>query len=183
MTEKNVAVIGAGYWGKNLVRNFHQLGALKTVCDGAPSVRKQMGEAYPGIVVTDDVKAVFADKDIQGVVIAAPAALHYELVDKALKAGKHVFVEKPLSLTYADGAKLVKLAAERGKGKPGSKVIKEAAWIEAKPVKDKIQVDFLLGSLEKGEAEVRPLVDELMIKKFRISDKIIEKTFKKAGEA
>lgn len=74
-----------------------------------------MGETYPGVVVTDDVKAVFADNDIQGVVIAAPAALHYELVDKAIKAGKHVFVEKPLSLTYADGAKLVKLAADRGK--------------------------------------------------------------------
>ncbi len=121
---------------------------------------------------------------------------------------------------------------ERGKGKPGSKVIKEAVWIKPKPVKDKTQVAFLLGSLEKGEAEVlvlarelnadlilldeekarksaviagfeimgllglfilaknlglihevRPLVDELMIKKFRISDKIIEKTLKKAGEA
>ena len=115
MTEKNIAVIGAGYWGKNLVRNFYQLGLLKTVCDGTQSVRKQMGETYPGIVVTDDVKAVFADNDIQGVVIATPAALHYELVDKALKELKHVFVEKPLSLTYADGAKLVKLAAERGK--------------------------------------------------------------------
>ena len=60
----SVAVIGAGYWGKNLVRNFHQLGVLKTVCDGALSVRKQMAETYPGIVVTDDVKAVFADNDI-----------------------------------------------------------------------------------------------------------------------
>ncbi|RZB34744.1 MAG: hypothetical protein SRB1_00512 [Desulfobacteraceae bacterium Eth-SRB1] len=125
-----------------------------------------------------------------------------------------------------------KEVVERGKGKPGSKVIKEAVWIEPKPVKDKIQVAFLLGSLEKGEAEVlvlareleadlilldeekarksaviagfeimgllglfilaknlglihevRPLVDELIIKKFRISDKIIEKTLKKAGEA
>jgi len=115
MSEKNIAVIGAGYWGKNLVRNFHQLGVLKTVCDEAQSVRKQMAETYPGIVVTDDVKAVFTDNDIQGVVIAAPAALHYELVDRALKAEKQVFVEKPLSLTYADGAKLVKLATERSK--------------------------------------------------------------------
>lgn len=115
MIGKNIAIIGAGYWGKNLVRIFHQLDVLKTVCDGAQSVRKQMAETYPGIVVTDDVKAVFADNDIQGVVIAAPAALHYELVDEAFKAGKNVFVEKPLSLTYADGAKLVKLAAERDK--------------------------------------------------------------------
>jgi len=115
MAEKNIAIIGAGYWGKNLVRNFHQLDVLKTVCDRSQTIRKQMNETYPGITVTDDVKAVFADTEIQAVVIAAPAAQHYELVDRALRAGKHVFVEKPLSLTYADGAKLVKLASELGK--------------------------------------------------------------------
>jgi predicted nucleic acid-binding protein len=125
-----------------------------------------------------------------------------------------------------------KEVVERGKGKSGSIVIKEAVWIEVKPVKDKMQVNFLLGSLEKGEAEVlvlareletdlilldeekarksaviagfeimgllglfvlaknlglidkvRPLVDELKIKKFRISDKIIETILKKAGES
>jgi UDP-2-acetamido-3-amino-2,3-dideoxy-glucuronate N-acetyltransferase len=115
MSKKNIAVIGAGYWGKNLVRNFHQLGVLKTVCDGAQPVREQMGETYAGITITDDVQEVFADTNIKGVVIAVPAALHYELVDKALRAGKHVFVEKPLSLTYGEGEKLVNLAAQQGK--------------------------------------------------------------------
>lgn len=115
MTEKNVAVIGAGYWGKNLVRNFYQLGVLKTICDGAQLVRKQMNEAYPDVMISEKVNAVLKDDKIQAVVIAVPAALHYELVDKTLRAGKHVFVEKPLSLTYGEGEKLVRLAAEKGK--------------------------------------------------------------------
>lgn len=114
MTGKNIAVIGAGYWGKNLVRNFHQLGVLKTVCDSTQSSRNQVSEAYPGVNVTEDFGSVLKDDQIQGVVVAAPAALHYDLVDKALRSGKHVFVEKPLSLNYSDGGKLVRLASESG---------------------------------------------------------------------
>ena len=113
--QKTVAVVGAGYWGKNLVRNFHELGVLKTVCDGAKTVRKQISEGFPGVSVTADMDSVIKDGDIRGVVIAAPAALHYQLVEKALRADKHVFVEKPLSLTYEDGKKLVALAHEKGK--------------------------------------------------------------------
>jgi UDP-2-acetamido-3-amino-2,3-dideoxy-glucuronate N-acetyltransferase len=110
-----IAVIGAGYWGKNLVRNFHELGVLNTVCDGAQTVLKQIGESYPGISVTSYMDSVIKDGDIDGVVIAAPAALHCQLAEKALRADKHVFVEKPLSLTYEDGKKLVALAHEKGK--------------------------------------------------------------------
>ncbi len=112
MTEKHIAVIGAGYWGKNLVRNFHQLGVLKTICDGAQPIREEMGKAYPDVSITADLADVLKDPEIDAVVIAAPAALHYEIAGKALNAGKHVFVEKPLSLTYSDGEKLVRLASE-----------------------------------------------------------------------
>lgn len=115
MPEKMVAVIGAGYWGKNLVRNFHELGVLKTVCDGAAPCREAMQASYPGVQVTDNFDAVLADPEVQAVVIAAPAALHFEMAEKALRAGKHIFVEKPLSLTRGDGEKLVRLAAERKK--------------------------------------------------------------------
>ena len=115
MTEKTIAVIGAGYWGKNLVRNFHELGVLKTVCDGAQSTREEMGKAYPDVAITSDMANVLNDPQIDAVVIAAPAALHYEIGKKALQAGKHVFVEKPLSLTHTDGEHLVKLAAENKK--------------------------------------------------------------------
>jgi len=113
--EKHIAVIGAGYWGKNLVRNFQQLGVLKTVCDGAQSIREEMGNAYPDVSIASDMADVLNDPQIDAVVIAAPAALHYEIAQKALQAGKHVFVEKPLSLNHHDGEHLVKLAAENKK--------------------------------------------------------------------
>jgi UDP-2-acetamido-3-amino-2,3-dideoxy-glucuronate N-acetyltransferase len=111
----SIAVIGAGYWGKNLVRNFHQLGLLKTICDKTQSVLQPMGQDYPDAIITDDFETVLNDPGIQGVVIAAPAALHFPLTYKALMSDKHVFVEKPLALRYEDGKKLVQLAEERKK--------------------------------------------------------------------
>jgi UDP-2-acetamido-3-amino-2,3-dideoxy-glucuronate N-acetyltransferase len=111
----HIAVIGAGYWGKNLVRNFYQLGVLKTICDGAQPIREEMTKTYPDVAVTDDISMVLKDADIKGIVIAAPAALHYDIAEKVLHVGKHVFVEKPLSLNRADGEKLVRLAADSKK--------------------------------------------------------------------
>lgn len=111
----SVAVIGAGYWGKNLVRNFHQLGVLKTVCDGSTHIQKQMHDIYPDISVVANIEDVLQDPAIQAIVIAAPAVHHYELTGKSLRAGKHVFVEKPLSLTYEEGESLVHLADEKKK--------------------------------------------------------------------
>ena len=110
-----VAVIGAGYWGKNLVRNFYQLGVLKTICDGAQSICEEMIKTYPDVNVTNNISSVLNDTDIKSIVIATPAALHFEIAEKALFTGKHVFVEKPLSLNHADGEKLVRLAAEKEK--------------------------------------------------------------------
>jgi UDP-2-acetamido-3-amino-2,3-dideoxy-glucuronate N-acetyltransferase len=115
MTRGKIAVIGAGYWGRNLVRIFSQLGALKTICDRTAHICEQMNASYPGIMVTEDIDKVLADEDIIGVVIAVPAVLHFELSTKVLLANKHVFVEKPLSLNYSDGEALVQLAAERQK--------------------------------------------------------------------
>ena len=115
VTEKNIAIIGAGYWGKNLVRNFHQMGVLKTVCDADDKIRKQLKKHYPDVGIIGKEKEIFEDASIDGVVIAAPAVAHYNLAMAALNAGKHVFVEKPLSLNQNDGEKLVCLAAERKK--------------------------------------------------------------------
>jgi UDP-2-acetamido-3-amino-2,3-dideoxy-glucuronate N-acetyltransferase len=111
--QKTIALIGAGYWGKNLVRNLHELTVLKTVCDASPTVRNQIKDTYPDISATDDMEAIINDPDIQGVVIAVPAALHFDHATRALRAGKHVFVEKPLALTYNDGEALVQLAKEK----------------------------------------------------------------------
>ncbi len=112
---QDIAVVGAGYWGKNLVRNFHQLGVLKVVCDGDSSTLKKVEQEYAGIATTRNLEEVLNDKDIKGVVIASPAALHYEMANNALLADKHVFVEKPLSLNYTDGQKLLQLAKKKGR--------------------------------------------------------------------
>ena len=106
-----IAVIGNGYWGKNLVRVFHDLGALATVCDIRQEVLDQVKRAYR-VNVTPDISDVLNDPTIAGVVIAAPAAQHYELAKRALLQGKDVYVEKPLALTVAQGSELVDMAKE-----------------------------------------------------------------------
>jgi UDP-2-acetamido-3-amino-2,3-dideoxy-glucuronate N-acetyltransferase len=112
---KSIAILGAGYWGKNLVRNFHQLGVLKTIGDADSKIRKQMANDFPDVRIVAKEDDIFDDKSIDAVVIATPAVTHYDLAARTLTAGKHVFVEKPLSLIYEDGKKLVDLAHEKGK--------------------------------------------------------------------
>jgi UDP-2-acetamido-3-amino-2,3-dideoxy-glucuronate N-acetyltransferase len=106
-----VSVVGAGYWGKNLVRNFNALGALETVCDVSEETLTRMRQEYH-VATTKDYEAVLGDPIVDAVVIAAPAAQHYELAERALRAGKHVFVEKPLALDAQEGRELVELAKE-----------------------------------------------------------------------
>ena len=115
MPDDNIAVIGAGYWGKNLVRNFNELDVLKTICDGASNIQRQMRVTYQDTIVTGEVEAVLTDPEILGVVIATPAIQHYTLAKQALNAGKHVFVEKPLALTYQEGKDLVHLSDVKNK--------------------------------------------------------------------
>lgn len=112
MSQRHVAVLGCGYWGQNLVRNFHQLGALKVVCDPAPSARAKAASIAPGVETLDEYQGVFARDDILAVVIATPAETHYDLTMRALSAGKDVFVEKPLALVYSEGAAM-RAEAER----------------------------------------------------------------------
>jgi predicted dehydrogenase len=107
-----VAVIGCGYWGKNLVRNFNDLGALALVCDATPLGRAQAEQIAPTVDVVGDFRHVLSSA-VGSVVIATPAETHYELVRQALEAGKDVFVEKPLALNYEQGNRLVRLADER----------------------------------------------------------------------
>ena len=94
-----VAVIGCGYWGKNLVRNFFELGVLYAVCDEKKVVANEMAETY-------NVKALtfneVIESNIDAVVIASPASKHAEHVKQSLLAGKHVFVEKPIAISVKD---------------------------------------------------------------------------------
>ena len=97
-----VGVLGAGYWGRNLVRNFASLGALGAICDAEPAVHEDMAANYPGAARYTALDELLEATGIDAVVIATPAATHAEFARRALAAGKHVFVEKPLALTAAE---------------------------------------------------------------------------------
>jgi UDP-2-acetamido-3-amino-2,3-dideoxy-glucuronate N-acetyltransferase len=109
---KHLAVVGAGAWGRNLVRNFAELRALRTICDGNPRLQSQYETEYPGVGITGSFQQVLDDEAVKAVVVATPAETHYALVAKAIRAGKDVFVEKPMALRREDGAALVDLAAK-----------------------------------------------------------------------
>jgi len=110
---KSIAVIGAGYWGKNLVRNYFEEGALHSVCDARREILSAIKKHYPDVVYTEHFDDVLADTAVKGVVIALPAECHYEYAAKALNAGKDVFVEKPLALDLDHARKLTAMALER----------------------------------------------------------------------
>ncbi|MFP4087284.1 MAG: Gfo/Idh/MocA family oxidoreductase [Desulfobacteraceae bacterium] len=109
-----IAVIGSGYWGKNLVRNYYEMGNLKLICDKNEAVLAGFQGQYPGVEGCLALHEVLGRKDIDGVVVATPAETHYRLAREALLAGKHVYVEKPLVLDEAEGEELISLAGEKG---------------------------------------------------------------------
>lgn len=107
-----IAVIGYGYWGKNLVRNFYELVGASgmVVCDFDKDKLKQARIAYPEIEVTASFIDVLNDKEVKAVVIATPAVTHYQLAKECILSGKDVFVEKPLSLKVDEGMELTRLS-------------------------------------------------------------------------
>lgn len=111
-----VAVVGAGYWGPNLVRNFQAspMFRLWAVCDLDLSRAQQVLGHYSTVVATNDLETVLADPRVQAVAIATPAGTHFDVALACLRAGKHVLVEKPLAATYAEGKKLVEEAERNG---------------------------------------------------------------------
>lgn len=111
--KRNVAVIGAGYWGKNLVRNFYELGSLRYVCDTRQGILTDVENMY-AVNVSTDLNVILSDPQINGIAIAAPAARHFELAKRCLRAGKDVYVEKPLALHVEEGRELVDEAAKAG---------------------------------------------------------------------
>ncbi len=110
-----IGVIGCGSWGKNLVRNFRELKALKAACDIDEKARQAVRANYPDVPVVDDHRALFQDPAIKAVAISTPAASHHALAKEALLADKDVFVEKPLALVSKDAQELVSLAKHKKK--------------------------------------------------------------------
>jgi UDP-2-acetamido-3-amino-2,3-dideoxy-glucuronate N-acetyltransferase len=100
---QNIAVVGAGYWGKNLIRNHFEIGSLKMICDNDDAAISPYQEQYPNVTFTADFNEVISNHEIHAIVLATPAAAHYDMAKRALQAGKHVFVEKPLALELGQG--------------------------------------------------------------------------------
>jgi predicted dehydrogenase len=108
-----IGVVGLGYWGPNLARNFAELGTLTWLCDLDSELRSTFAARYPSVQVTDSFDAMLDDPAVQGVVIATPVPTHYALAKQALEAGKHVLVEKPPAMRAAEIDELVAIANER----------------------------------------------------------------------
>lgn len=104
---KTLALVGTGHWGKNLARNFHELGVLHTLCDLKETV------TYPEVKFTSHFKAVLENPEIRQIAIAAPAVLHYDLAKQSILAGKDTYVEKPLCLDSSQAEELIALAHEK----------------------------------------------------------------------
>jgi UDP-2-acetamido-3-amino-2,3-dideoxy-glucuronate N-acetyltransferase len=112
---KNIAVIGCGYWGKNLVRNFYELNSLYAICDLDENKLKPFNANYPTLLTTTNYKSILQNPEVEAVIISTPAATHYSLAKEALFANKDIFVEKPIALNYREGAELVSSAKSQNK--------------------------------------------------------------------
>ncbi len=110
---RNIAVVGCGYWGQNLVRNMAETGALYAVSDYDAKRQDDFAAKYG--VKSLGFDAVLADPAIEGVVLATPVVMHASMAIQALNAGKHVFVEKPISLSLDEAAQMNAAAAKSGK--------------------------------------------------------------------
>jgi len=180
----HVAVIGYGYWGPNIVRNFSNIPNIRIswVCDLNPKALSQVRNAYPAIQTTSRLDDVWNDASTDAVVIVTPTATHFPLTQQALKHGKHVLLEKPMTQTSSDAKKLVYLAKRQKKMlmvdftfmyTPAIQKIK--SLIEKKALGDIYYVDSVrtnLGILQKDSN----VIYDLATHDFSIMDYLFEET-------
>lgn len=112
MNDKKIALVGCGYWGKNLCRNFHALGALAAVVDATENGQATARSIAPNILITGNFEDILGDDQIQGIALATPAETHADLAIQAMRSGKDVFVEKPMALSISDADEMQKVALE-----------------------------------------------------------------------
>ncbi len=112
----NVGVVGAGYWGPNIIRNFASdyRWNLAWIADVNPAHLAKIGRVYPSARLTDDYREMLRDRTVEAVAVVTPLDVHYEIVCAALQAGKHVLVEKPLTATTEEGRRVCELAERAG---------------------------------------------------------------------
>lgn len=111
------AIIGCGYWGPNLIRNFHDHpnADVRYVCDSNPAPLEGISRRYPTVRTINDYQEVLADAEVDAVVVATPVDTHFPIAKAALEAGKHVMVEKPLTDSSATAEELIELADKNGR--------------------------------------------------------------------
>ncbi len=111
-----IAVVGAGYWGPNLIRNFNSIDAccVAWVCDAKLGRRQWVNQTYPGIPATENMEDILKDPNVDAVVIATPVSTHKQIAVAALEAGKHVWVEKPLADSTLAAGEILRAAEARG---------------------------------------------------------------------
>ena len=114
MSKKKIAVLGCGLWGRNVVRNFYNLNALGMVCDLDDENIAKVKEQYPDVKTTKDYHDILNDENIMGVVVVTPSHTHFKFVKSMLEAGKHVYVEKPISTVAQEARDLADLADSKG---------------------------------------------------------------------
>jgi predicted dehydrogenase len=117
LTPLRVALVGCGYWGPNLLRIYMDLPEVevKWVCDQRPEALQKAHTRYPAVAVTTDLDVVLADPAVDALLVATPISTHQPIAKAALEAGKHVFIEKPMTADTAQARELVELAAGRGR--------------------------------------------------------------------
>jgi predicted dehydrogenase len=115
MNKLNLGVVGCGYWGPNLVRNFRSLRqcSIKYVCDSDPNRLARMAELYPEVKGASNIEQLLEDESLNAIAIAVPVGLHFEIAQKSLLAGKHTFIEKPMAASTAQCKELIDIADRR----------------------------------------------------------------------
>jgi len=113
----NIGLIGYGYWGPNLARNFHSNPdmELAVICDFSGDRLEKAGKLYPQVKLTKDVDDLFNDTNLDAIAVATPVSTHFDLAHKALSNDKHVWIEKPMTEKVAQGRALIELASKKKK--------------------------------------------------------------------
>jgi len=167
-----VAVVGGGYWGKNLVRNFYNLNALKMVSDKSEAILSSLKDQFKGLDTCLALTDVLARDEIEGVVIATPAETHFNIARESLLAGKHVYVEKPLVLREEEGHELIDIAQKN------SRVLMVGHLLQYHPVFVRLKEMAQAGELPAG-----PIFADTSVIPWRLDRACVWSPFDAAVEA
>ena len=140
-----ICVAGCGHWGKNLARNFAALGHLYAICESDPARRQTFAELYPEAKAFGELQEALTDPNVDAMALATPAEQHFPMTMAALRAGKDVFVEKPLTLDWHDGMEMVEAARE------GKRILMVGHLLRYHPAVLKMQELLAAGTIGKVE--------------------------------